>query len=205
MRGKSFGTTVLSGSAYALPLETGAFDAVVMSEVLEHLENPVEALSEAARVLQPGGALLATVPNANYPFFWDPINWTLERTIGKPIRRGTFAGIWANHVRLYTGPDLRSHLEAAGFEMQQLVFQTHAAMPFVHNIVYGIGKPLLERRLLPTSWAKSAERAGGRGTRKGINPVATGIRVIQWFDRHNSDSELASRSSLNICALATKR
>jgi SAM-dependent methyltransferase len=52
------------GRAESLPWPDGTFDAVVMSEVLEHLDDATlaAALSEAARVLRAGGRLLGTVP-----------------------------------------------------------------------------------------------------------------------------------------------
>ena len=39
------------------PLRSGAFDLVVMTDVVEHLENPRRALEEAGRLLRPGGRL----------------------------------------------------------------------------------------------------------------------------------------------------
>jgi SAM-dependent methyltransferase len=42
------------------------FDAIVMSEILEHLEQPTEALRAAARYLRPGGSIWVNVP-ANSP------------------------------------------------------------------------------------------------------------------------------------------
>lgn len=42
------------------------FDSIVMSEILEHLENPVEALKAASAWLRPGGLLWINVP-ANSP------------------------------------------------------------------------------------------------------------------------------------------
>ncbi len=39
------------------------FDVVVFGEVLEHLVNPHRALSEATKVLRPGGYVVASVPN----------------------------------------------------------------------------------------------------------------------------------------------
>lgn len=42
----------------ALPLSYGTFDAVVMHQVLHFLDRPWAALSEAARMLAPGGRLL---------------------------------------------------------------------------------------------------------------------------------------------------
>lgn len=45
-------------SAVALPFRDGSFDVVTMTMVLHHV-HPERALSEAARVLAPGGVLLA--------------------------------------------------------------------------------------------------------------------------------------------------
>lgn len=45
-----------------LPFSGGNFDIVVISEVLEHLEEPGMAVAEAGRVLKKGGLLVVTVP-----------------------------------------------------------------------------------------------------------------------------------------------
>lgn len=58
-----------------MPIETGAFDAVLCTQVLEHLEKPRESVAEMFRVLRPGGVLYITVPMAQgehqvpYDFF----------------------------------------------------------------------------------------------------------------------------------------
>ncbi|CAL8142648.1 unnamed protein product [Orchesella dallaii] len=39
------------------------FDAVVMSEVIEHVENPKEFLHTALKLLKPGGSVFITTPN----------------------------------------------------------------------------------------------------------------------------------------------
>lgn len=49
------------GDAEALPFSDGSFDAVVMSFGLLHLGRPEQALSEARRVLRPGGRVGFTV------------------------------------------------------------------------------------------------------------------------------------------------
>lgn len=46
--------------ARALPLRSGVFDAVVAAFSINHLDDPVRALAEAARVLRPGGAIVVT-------------------------------------------------------------------------------------------------------------------------------------------------
>lgn len=49
-------------TAYDIPLKSESFDTVLMSEVLEHLERPVDALAECHRLLRPGGKLILTTP-----------------------------------------------------------------------------------------------------------------------------------------------
>jgi 2-polyprenyl-3-methyl-5-hydroxy-6-metoxy-1,4-benzoquinol methylase len=58
-------TQVFEGSAEALPdqLPRGSFDAVMFKQVLEHLVDPVGALSNAAQLLKPGGVVFVEVPN----------------------------------------------------------------------------------------------------------------------------------------------
>jgi len=48
------------------PFNENEFDSVLCNQVLEHVFNPDEFLSEIKRVLKPGGRLLLTVP-----FVWD--------------------------------------------------------------------------------------------------------------------------------------
>lgn len=50
-------------AAEALPFPDGAFDVVVMSDVLEHVDNDRAALAEALRVVAPNGLLLVSLPN----------------------------------------------------------------------------------------------------------------------------------------------
>jgi SAM-dependent methyltransferase len=48
-----------------IPLPDECFDAVLCSEVLEHVPDPVLALDELARLLKPGGRLILTAPFAS--------------------------------------------------------------------------------------------------------------------------------------------
>lgn len=63
------------GSLHEMPIENEAFDAVLCTQVLEHLEWPRESVKEMHRVLKPGGKLYMTVPMAHpehqtpYDFF----------------------------------------------------------------------------------------------------------------------------------------
>jgi ubiquinone/menaquinone biosynthesis C-methylase UbiE len=199
------GITLASGSLYSIPAPDGAFDKAVLSEVLEHIPDDVRALREVGRVLKPGGLLAITVPNADYPFWWDPINRTLETVFGTHIRRGVLAGIWANHVRLYTREQLRQAVVGAGLEIVAERSFTHHSFPFIHNIVYGFGKTALEAGLLPRSVAHAADRHNVSGERGGpLNPVNIGLRVFEWFDRRNVMDEPPDRPTVNLCVLARR-
>jgi 2-polyprenyl-3-methyl-5-hydroxy-6-metoxy-1,4-benzoquinol methylase len=46
-----------------LPLHDRAVDAIISTEVIEHLENPRAVFREFARLIRPGGTLLLTTPN----------------------------------------------------------------------------------------------------------------------------------------------
>ncbi len=50
------------GDAYVLPFKDTSIDALILSEVVEHLGKPEKAIAEAARVLKPRGQLVISVP-----------------------------------------------------------------------------------------------------------------------------------------------
>lgn len=55
----------LIGTAYAISTPDESFDSALCTAVLEHLEEPEQALRECFRVLKPGGIALYSVP-----FIW---------------------------------------------------------------------------------------------------------------------------------------
>lgn len=56
------GLRIVRASAASLPFPDGAFDVVLLLDVLEHLPEERPALDEACRVLTEGGQLLLSVP-----------------------------------------------------------------------------------------------------------------------------------------------
>jgi len=55
----------LLADATALPFPARAFDTVISQWVIEHFDCPADALREMARVLRPGGRVIALTTNAN--------------------------------------------------------------------------------------------------------------------------------------------
>lgn len=68
-----------------LPLPDSSIDRLMMIHVLEHSENPGDTLSEAWRVLSPGGKLLIAVPNRRG--LWARFEHTPFGT-GRPFSKG---------------------------------------------------------------------------------------------------------------------
>lgn len=198
------GASVARSYIDPLPFPDSLFDKIIFSEVLEHLPDDWGGLLELKRVLKPGGLMFLTVPNHNYPFWWDPINKTLEATLKKHIQNGTFAGIWANHQRLYYPHEIKTLVTRAGFEILAFYPVLHYCFPFAHNLVYGLGKPLFERGLLPENMRAAADRFGGETTRSSpLNPVRIGLGVFNWIDRFNEN--ISENTSFMINALLLRK
>jgi SAM-dependent methyltransferase len=186
----------------ALPFAAAAFDKVLCAETLEHVRDDAAALRELWRVLRPGGRLALSVPHADFPFAWDPVS-RVRWAVGAPIlNRGGIVGIGTGHLRLYWPEQLRGVVTAAGFTVERLELATHYAVPFAHQLVYGVGKALL-RAGGAGAPGRAAVLGGRRGPADGV--VAFGRRVFEAVDRLN-DRPAASRrrTFVNILLVAQK-
>jgi SAM-dependent methyltransferase len=189
-----------------LPFDDRCFDRVLMTEVLEHVDDDLGALREVRRVLRPGGILAVSVPNAGFPFWWDPINRVWTALGGDPIREGPVAGMWSNHVRLYRPSEVADAVAAAGFEVEILEEATHYALPLSHFLVYGVGKPLLERNLLPESLRRSSDRLMGEdNTASALNPVNAARIVVDLADRLNEHPRVRRKRTFVNVLLKARR
>lgn len=103
--------TLVQGDAYRLPFAENAFDAILALDVLEHLDDDIQAASEVARVLRPGGAAIFTVPA--FAWLWNEHDEALS------------------HRRRYRLAELETVLSAAGFTIQISTYYNTLLFPLV--------------------------------------------------------------------------
>lgn len=191
------------GDIYNLPYRDGEFDKIILSEVLEHLPDDVNALREVKRVLKPGGILLITVPNSNYPFFWDPINKILETIFHTHIKNGFWAGIWNMHKRLYSKDEIAEVIDRTGFKIVYLQALTHYCIPFNHLFLNGM-KRLLNTGILPKAISNAADKFKYKENKRlWFNPVNLGYTLFNFIDRFNENIS-NDKSSVSISVKAIK-
>jgi SAM-dependent methyltransferase len=93
-----------------LPFEDGAFDLVLCAETIEHVRDVQLLLSEARRVLAPGGTLAVTTP-------------AHSRLTGLTVLIGGFERRFdplSPHLRFFTRRSLRGLLAEHGFDVVSL-------------------------------------------------------------------------------------
>jgi SAM-dependent methyltransferase len=84
-RRRAGGPTYLRGSATALPVASGSFDAVTACLVLEHVEPFEPAIDEIVRVLAPGGCFVLFL---NHPLLQAPgSGWVDDHILGEQYWR----------------------------------------------------------------------------------------------------------------------
>ena len=98
------------------PLPDNAFDAVLLTEVYEHLRDyPIRSLEQAFRVLRPGGYLYFTTPNATYVV--NRFRFLAGRNVATPLPDWIGGLPFARHAREYTFAEADELMARVGFDV----------------------------------------------------------------------------------------
>lgn len=93
-----------------LPYPDGCFNLIISHEVIEHVQDDVQAICEMVRVLKPGGRIALFVPNRGYPFETHGVYWRGRYRFGNIPLVNWLPRRWrdqlAPHVQVYTSKDL---------------------------------------------------------------------------------------------------
>jgi 2-polyprenyl-3-methyl-5-hydroxy-6-metoxy-1,4-benzoquinol methylase len=114
---------VVGGEAEVLPFRSGTFRTILANCVLEHVERLDPALAEIARVLQPGGRLIFTVPSEHFGSLLFVAS--LFQRIGLGVVAGAYAAVvnrLLGHRYLLTPDEWRRRLEAAGLRVERVEY-----------------------------------------------------------------------------------
>lgn len=126
------------------------FDAIVCSEVLEHLYDPVSVMKTIHKLLKPGGVLCVSVPNG-----WGPRELLVTRPqqlIMKGALKGVYSGIKRmlgykgvtgqsasgdlTHVQFFTKSSLTKLGKDAGFKTQSFGKVAFIAKVFPFSLLF---------------------------------------------------------------------
>jgi 2-polyprenyl-3-methyl-5-hydroxy-6-metoxy-1,4-benzoquinol methylase len=105
-----------------LPCPDASFDAIISTEVIEHLENPRAVFRELSRLLRPGGHLLLTTPNQES-----------IRSLASLIVRGHHVAFldesYPAHLTALVRRDIERLCLEVGFEPPQFSYTDSGAVP----------------------------------------------------------------------------
>ncbi|HMN37106.1 MAG TPA: class I SAM-dependent methyltransferase [Hyphomicrobium sp.] len=103
---------VVTGNVESLqfPWQPAAFDALILSEVLEHLVEPGRVLTDLSRYVRQGGIVMASSPNVSH--------WRVVREIALGRFNLTDRGVFdRTHLRWFTPTTFAQMFEDAGFRI----------------------------------------------------------------------------------------
>lgn len=147
--------------ATALPFADHTFSIVTANMVVEHLAEPVVALSEIARVLLRGGRFLFVTPNRGSPAVYGMallVHPRIRSRLARISDGRAAEHIFRTHYQCNTAGAVNSAAQAAGFHVA--LIESFSSFPISKNI------PLL--RSIEMLWIRAIERDWGRSLRSNL-------------------------------------
>lgn len=153
-----FRPNVRVADAEALPFEAESFDDVFSNGVLHHTPDLDLAISEAFRVLRPGGRFFLIVYNRDSVFHWITL-FLADQVVKGGFRKRTLAerrsmieyttATERPLVNVYSRGQLKRHLRAAGFDVvricvRKLVAEDLPSLPLVRSLWRRIPQRVLD-------------------------------------------------------------
>lgn len=171
-----------------LPYDDGSFDVVLVFDVLEHVPDPRALLREVARLLTPGGKLLAFIPVEGETVSF----YTLFRALfGKDVYVET-----KEHVQSFTHDELRRMLRET-FELREVRYVYHLLGQFMDAAFFAAAR----WRTLKTYWWKDAavyhgKKADSGALTKALNVMVDAGNALAW-----AESTIFSRSEAGAAGI----
>jgi SAM-dependent methyltransferase len=109
--------------------EDQSFDVVALSDVFEHITEPLEMLAQASRFMKPDGVLYVKVPNAR----WSLLKQKLLGMMGRRPEQGLWDAY--EHVVHYTDTTLTQMLARAGLRVVAMSVEPPVQTPNWHELV----------------------------------------------------------------------
>ncbi|MFA6244173.1 MAG: glycosyltransferase, partial [Candidatus Hydrogenedentales bacterium] len=95
------------------PFDEGTFDCIVCGDVLEHLVEPALALRKLARMMEPEGLVVISIPNVQF--------WMTVEMLASGRWKYEDAGIMdRTHLRFFCAEDVRELIADAGLEIVRM-------------------------------------------------------------------------------------
>jgi len=161
--------------------ENESFDVVALSDVFEHITEPLPFLQQAARLLKPDGILYVKVPNAK----WNLLKQGVLGVLGRHPRQGLWDAY--EHVVHYSEQTLRAMLTKGGFRVLKISTEPPVQTPNWHEYVGHYYQ-------YPTPWFMDIGRKSARALFYRLSGIERRVRLGSL-----------GYSAQNLVAVAKKR
>lgn len=155
------------GDLHDLDVPDASFDAVVLTEVLEHVAEPDRVLAELRRILRPGGRLMLTVPfvgelheepHDHYRYTSYGLQGLLERVGFEAVAVAPLTGWFSTfaHVLRHQGASTARRDAPVPMVLRVVGFAALVLSTLLRPLAPTLDRRLDRRRAFPIGWTATA-------------------------------------------------